>query len=136
IVLLVSYTSYRTFDPIRYTGDTASLLAVLGEVGLFTLLVVATDLWASPLLVSLVSAVMVAGFARGFGFAIRISLVAALAIGLSDLQRPDFSFETDAREGLQWTVILLMVAVIAGYARRISGEADRQHSLALDRLGR
>lgn len=136
IVVLVSYTSYRTFDPIRYTGDTASLLAVLGEVGLFTLLVVATDLWASPLLVSLVSAVMVAGFARGFGFAIRISLVAALAIGLSDLQRPDFSFETDAREGLQWTVILLMVAVIAGYARRISGEADRQHSLALDRLGR
>ena len=25
---------------------------------------------------------------------------------------------------------------MAGYARRISGEADRQHSLALDRLGR
>ena len=31
---------------------------------------------------------------------------------------------------------MLLVAVIAGYARRISGEADRQHSLALDRLGR
>ena len=28
------------------------------------------------------------------------------------------------------------MAVVAGYARRISGEADRQHSLALDRLGR
>ena len=31
---------------------------------------------------------------------------------------------------------LLLVGVVAGYARRISGEADRQHSLALDRLGR
>ncbi|MDZ7734135.1 MAG: histidine kinase [Acidimicrobiia bacterium] len=30
----------------------------------------------------------------------------------------------------------MLVAVVAGYARRISGEADRQHSLALDRLGR
>ena len=29
-----------------------------------------------------------------------------------------------------------LVALIAGYSRRISGEADRQHSLALDRLGR
>jgi signal transduction histidine kinase len=29
-----------------------------------------------------------------------------------------------------------MVGVIAGYARRISGEADRQQTLALDRLGR
>ncbi len=28
------------------------------------------------------------------------------------------------------------MAVVAGYARRISGEADRQHSLALNRLGR
>ena len=30
----------------------------------------------------------------------------------------------------------MLVALVAGYARRISGEADRQHSLALDRLGR
>ena len=32
--------------------------------------------------------------------------------------------------------MLLLVALIAGYGRRISGEADRQHVLALDRLGR
>ena len=30
----------------------------------------------------------------------------------------------------------MLVALVAGYARRISGEADRQQSLALDRLGR
>jgi signal transduction histidine kinase len=136
VVVLVAYTSYRTFDPIRYTGDTASLLAVLGEVGLFTLLVVATDYWSSPLIVSLVSAIMVAGFARGFGFALRTAAVAAIAISLPDAQRPDYIFEDDGPTALQWSVILLTVAVIAGYARRISGEADRQHSLALDRLGR
>jgi signal transduction histidine kinase len=134
--IVVAYTAMRTLSPIRYSGDTTSLLAVLAEVGLFTLVVVMTGFWGSPLVVSLISAVMVAGFARGFGFAIRIGLVSALAIGLPDLQRHDFNFETDAPVALQWTVILLMVALIAGYARRISGEADRQHSLALDRLGR
>ena len=30
----------------------------------------------------------------------------------------------------------MLVALVAGYTRRISGEADRQQSLALDRLGR
>ena len=43
---------------------------------------------------------------------------------------------TAIRQSAQWSLVLLLVALIAGYARRISGEADRQHSLALDRLGR
>ncbi len=44
----------------------------------------------------------------------------------------------DARVQLsiEWSLVVVLVAVVAGYARRISGEADRQHSLALDRLGR
>ena len=42
----------------------------------------------------------------------------------------------DLRTSVQWTSELLLVALIAGYARRVTGEADRQHSLALDRLGR
>jgi signal transduction histidine kinase len=134
--VVLAYTAFRTLNPIRYVGDTKSLLAVLGEVALFTLLVAASGYWESPLIVSLVSAVMVAGFARGFGFAIRISAVAAIAIWLPDTQRPDYAFDADAPIGLQWTAILLMVALVAGYSRRISGEADRQQTLALDRLGR
>ena len=46
----------------------------------------------------------------------------------------------DSREALlssaSWGIIVLIVAVIAGYARRISGEADRERELALDRLSR
>ena len=30
----------------------------------------------------------------------------------------------------------MLVAMVAGYGRRISGEADRQHSVAIERLGR
>ena len=37
---------------------------------------------------------------------------------------------------MQWAVEVLLVALVAGYARRISGEADQRQILALDRLGR
>ena len=40
------------------------------------------------------------------------------------------------RETVQWTAELVLVAMIAGYARRVTGEVDRQHTMALDRLGR
>jgi signal transduction histidine kinase len=36
----------------------------------------------------------------------------------------------------QWGVELLLVAVLAGYARRMFGEAEERHSLALDRMDR
>lgn len=135
-VVVLSYTAFRTITPIRYVGDTRSLLAVLAEVGLLTLAVAGTGYWSSPFVISLITAIMVAGFARGFGFALRISVVSVLAVALPDMAREDFVWESDGAIALQWAVILMMVSVIAGYARRISGEADRQHTLALDRLGR
>ncbi|MFQ5557165.1 MAG: histidine kinase, partial [Acidimicrobiales bacterium] len=57
------------------------------------------------------------------------------AVSLGEAARPGYE-AADLRIALQWSVVLLLVAVVAGYARRISGEADRQHSLALDRLDR
>jgi signal transduction histidine kinase len=135
-IAVLSYTAFRTLTPIVYTGDTRSLLEVLAEVALLTLVVVSTGYWSSPFVVSLVSAIMVAGFARGFGFALRISVVSVLAVAIPDAARSDYSWESDGALTVQWAVILMMVSVIAGYSRRISGEADRQHTLALDRLGR
>jgi len=134
--IIVGYTGLRTLVPIRYTGDTRSLLEVIAEVALMTLAVTGTGYWESPYLATLVTAVMIAGFARGFGFAVRIGVVSALAVAIPEAAQPGWSYENNAPATLQWSVILLMVALIAGYARRISGEADLQHSLTLDRLGR
>ncbi len=134
-IVLVSYTVIRTVSPLRYEGDVRSLVAVFAEVALHVAAVVATDFWASPFVFSLVTAIVVAGFARGYGFAIRVGLGAALAVGLGEAAGPGYD-GGQLRVAVQWTVVLLLVAVVAGYARRISGEADRQHSLALDRLDR
>ena len=48
----------------------------------------------------------------------------------------DYVQEPDLRLTAQWASEFVLVALVAGYARRILGEADRQQSLALDRLGR
>lgn len=134
-VILLVYTTWRTFRPILYVDDTASLVRVLLEVAVNVLAVSATGYWDSPYVFSLITAVIVAGFARGFGFALRIGFVSAIAVALPHITSGDDKPKA-ARLSAQWAVELLLVAIVAGYARRISTESARQHSLALDRLGR
>ncbi|MGQ0833041.1 MAG: GAF domain-containing sensor histidine kinase [Microthrixaceae bacterium] len=134
--ILLLYTSYRTYRPLRYDEDTTtSLLLVLGEVAITVLALTATGYWQSPLAFSMVTAVAVAGFARGFGFGIRIAVASVLAVSVPWMLEPLFTHE-DARTTVQWGVEILLVALVAGYARRISGEAERRQSAALDELGR
>lgn len=132
--LVLAYTIVRTLHPLRYTSDVRSLLEVIGEVVLNVACVIATGYWDSPFILMMLTAVMVAGFARGYGFALRIGVVSTLAVSLP------YVMQDPTRERVvqsaQWTLVLLLVALIAGYTRQISGEAERQNSLALDRLGR
>jgi signal transduction histidine kinase len=133
-LVIIAYAAFRTVRPIRYYGDVASLVAVLAEVALHLLAVSTTGNWDSPFIFSLLNAISVAGFARGFGFGLRIGVVSAMAVTILYLW-PEATADK-IRTSAQWTLVLLLVGLIAGYARRISGEADRQHTLALDRLGR
>ncbi len=134
-VVVLTYNIVRILQPVRIQDDTASLLRVLGEVAIHVLAVAATGYWSSPFVFSLLTAIMVAGFARGFGFAVRVGSASVVAVALPYLITEGADTET-LRTSLQWTTLLLLVAAVAGYARHINVEADRQHSLALDRLGR
>jgi signal transduction histidine kinase len=132
--LVLAYTIVRTLHPLRYTSDVRSLLEVIGEVVLNVACVIATGYWDSPFILMMLTAVMVAGFARGYGFALRIGVVSTLAVSLPYVMQDPT--RTRVVQSAQWTLVLLLVALIAGYTRQISGEAERQNSLALDRLGR
>lgn len=134
-LVIVAYNVFRIVRPVRYVEDTASLARVLAEVAFHTIAVAATGYWESPFIFALITAVMVAGFARGFAFALRVSIASCLAIGIPFLLL-DGAGVDQVRTTAQWTVELILVALIAGYARRVTGEVDRAHSLALDRLGR
>jgi signal transduction histidine kinase len=134
-VAVVAYNVFRIMRPVRYLDDAASMFRVIGEVAFHVLAVVATGYWESPFSFALITAVMVAGFARGFAFALRVSGASAVAVAIPYLLT-SHHVAADLRTASQWTVELVLVALIAGYARRVTGEADRAHSLALDRLGR
>jgi signal transduction histidine kinase len=131
---IVAYTVLRTAHPIRYVGNIRSLVEVVAEVGLGVAAVCCTGGWESPFVFSLMTAVIVAGFARGFAFALRLALVSSAAVTITYLA--DGVTNARVQLSIEWSLVVILVAVVAGYARRISGEADRQHSLALDRLGR
>lgn len=134
-VVVVTYNVVRILKPLEIRDDLSSLLRVLAEVIIHVLAVVATGYWDSPFVFSLLTAIMVAGFARGFGLAVRVGVASVVAVALPDLITEGLNEET-LRTGLQWATLLLLVAAVSGYARHINVEADRQHSLALDRLGR
>ena len=133
--IILAYTVFRTLRPIRYEDGPGTVWGVLAEVALCVVVVCTTGYWESPFIFSLMTAVIVAGFARGFGFAIA-SASGAAAVSIpylfgateNDHAHPQFSAE--------WASSCCSWPLVAGYARRISGEAERQHSLALDRLGR
>lgn len=133
--LVVAYAVVRTLRPIKYSNDVQSLMRVLFEVLFHTVAVVLTGGWESPLVFTLLTAVTVAGLARGYGFSLRVAIATCLTVTF-----PFVDGAPEAADALirstSWSGIVILVAIVAGYARRISGEADRERELALDRLDR
>jgi signal transduction histidine kinase len=136
---LVVYAATRTFFPLRYYEDDPwSLLQLLGELALTVIAVAATGYWNSPFVFTVISAVMAAGFARGFGFALRLAVACALALTIPYcvVATSTRSRSVRLQDSAQWSAELVLVALVAGYARRLFGEAEVRHSLALDRISR
>jgi signal transduction histidine kinase len=129
----MAYALWRTVTPIRYYGDSLrSLVAVYLDVALCLGIVVITGYWESPYIFSLITSIMLAGFARGFAFAIRCAVASVLAIALPLIEIE--GWEASLGQSAQWGGELLMVGLIAGYARRIYQESRQQTTEALGRL--
>jgi signal transduction histidine kinase len=135
---LILYAAYRTWRPLKYfEEEPVSLLLLLGELGLTVIAMAATGYWNSPFVFTVISAVMAAGFARGFGFALRLAVACALALTIPYwVQASSRSRSVRLQDSAQWSAELVLVALVAGYARRLFGEAEVRHSLALDRISR
>ena len=99
--VIVAYTLFRTANPLRYTGDTKSLIRVLAELVLPILAVINTGYWDSPFVFSVLTALTIAGFARGFGFGLRLAGVATVAISLPALAEAGYDSES-VRLAAQW----------------------------------
>ena len=96
--------------------------------------VVTTGAWSSPFVLCLLGGIMTVGFAGGFADAVRTAVAASLAVAVPHHLGLDALSAESLRTSGQWTVELLLVALLAGYARRLFGQAEEQHTLALDRM--
>ena len=131
----MALTVVRHARPIRFDNTFQCDAMILLEITMSVSAIGLTGLWRSPLAVSLTVPIIVAGFARGYIYALRIALVAALLPTGLHLVRNGFGLE-EFQPVLQWTIILIVVGLIGGQTRRITGEAGRQRSLAMNRMER
>ncbi len=133
--LLVAYTIFRSLVPLRYMASPSTLTQILIEVALATTLVASTGQWAGPFAFALVATVIITGFAAGFWLAIPTAVVSSTIISAVSLIGPERTTE-ELRLASEWSLVVVLVAVVAAYARRITGQADRQQSVVLRRIGR
>jgi signal transduction histidine kinase len=126
--LIVAHGLWRTVRPLKRPSQAA----VLGEVALNAVAVMATGFWSSPFVFSLMTGLIVAGFMFGFAFALETAAMAFASVSFPALvnDHGDASIQLAA----QWMVELALVAVLAGFARRLFGEAQQQQSIAFDRM--
>ena len=118
----------------RATRDrTGRMPALLGLV-VATAAVVTTGTWGSPFVLCLLGGIMTIGFAAGIIAGVASAVIATLAVAVPyhlDLQA--LSVESLRTTG-EWAMELLLVGVLAGYARRLFGEVREQQTATLDRM--
>lgn len=134
-LVLAGYAGWRTFRPLSLERD-APQGAIAVEVAVHVAVVAATGFWASPFVLSLVTAVLVVGFVHSFAASLRVSLLSAVAVAAPHHLTSSSPSLTDATLSAQWTTTLVLVAVVAGYARRFSIEVAARHMRDVDRLDR
>lgn len=129
---VLGYALWRTVRPIRVSGGLRHVVtATLVEMTVMVGAVVATGYWGSPYALGLFTAVIVAGFARGAPLAVPVAVVTLAAVAVPyHLLNP----VTSHRLTVQWAGLLLLVAIVAGYARRLNLQATTEKSEFLLRL--
>ncbi len=133
LLAVLANTIYRSVVPLVYTGSPSDQLELLAEVALSWVALAITGFWQSPLVISMAGVLVVSGFAGGFRLALRIGGAMAVSLTIIGFAMTEWT-QDRMSEAVQWSTLLLLTAVIAGYSRRISGEATRRHSRTLDRV--
>jgi signal transduction histidine kinase len=123
--VLIGYAGLRSAWPIRLE-DRSLRASSLAEAGLHLAVVASTGFWESPFVVSLLTAVVVVGFARGFHAGLRIAAASAVALALPYHLLTSEPWEQATALTVQWTTQLLLMAV----------EVTERHHRDLNRIER
>jgi signal transduction histidine kinase len=131
---LVVYAAYRTARPISLRAGRHVSGALLAELAFDVAAVIGTGAWWSPYAFSLLPTALATGIARGSKFALRTTIVAVALVSTRHLYAVGTELRS-MRDAAVWSGLIVLVGVSSGWARQVSTESARQHSLALNRLG-
>ncbi len=131
--VVICYNALRLVRPIQFEELTANVAQVIVEVAVHAIASGLTGAWSSPFVFPLLTAIIVAGFARGIWPALRLGIATAISVSIVEI----YLFSDIASvwvTNAQWSLFLVTVGIMSGYARRILGEAQTSHSLAMSHV--
>lgn len=132
-VTLGLVAAFRTFRPLRYRGGRRDAVLLGIDVTVALAVIGATGWWRSPFLFCLAATIVVVGSAWGMGAGTAIAVVVSTGVSAA-YQVTAIGPET--RELALGTSQLVLVAIVAGYARRLFGNAQERTERALSRVNR
>jgi signal transduction histidine kinase len=134
--VLPGYAAWRTLRPLRFGSGARAVVNVSAEVAINAAAVATTGYWSSPFVFCLLTAIIAAGFTGSFRFAVRIAVASAVCVAAPHVVLAGSVTASDLSENGQWTAMLVLVSMVAGYARRITAESVARQTEAANRLGR
>ncbi len=135
-VALLAYATFRTVRPVDHEPNEATARAVMIEFVFHMAALLATGMWGSPFTIVLLPTIALAGLVHGPSFAVLLTTVSSAVITVGHLASGDRDWFQSARQSVAIGCFLVVVAIIAGFARNILAESARQQTMALDRLQR
>jgi signal transduction histidine kinase len=134
---LILYAGFRTLRPISLTKSGTATAEIGLEFVFHTAVILATGAWAGPFAIVLLPTVVLAAFARGYGFALQLGFAATVMCSLRYYQENRFKKWDDiVTVSSAWLGLIILVSLVSSYARNVLEHNAQQQTLTLNRLGR
>lgn len=132
--VVLSLSLFRTVRPFRYRGIARfEASGILVEALIFVVVIGGTDHWDSPYVFGLATVITAAGFAGGLLVAITAAGLSLAAVAIPyhlATQQPSLNLT------VQWAGEMILIAILAGYVRRLLLQGRAEASQFLTRFNK
>lgn len=135
--VLAAWTAFRTVRPIRHWGnEIGTATSVVLELGLAIIVVCLTGYWDSPLAFMLFPGVVIGGFSQGGPLVVGYGTLTGLCVTVSAAMAQHQQTNEQWQRSAQWTIELMVIALVAGVGHKVLLDTVARHSDALDTMNR
>jgi signal transduction histidine kinase len=136
--VLVAYAGFRTMRPISLDAGGTATGEIALEFVLHTAAILLTQAWGGPFPIVLFPSVVLAGFARGYTFALELGFAATLMVSFRYYQEVNAfkKWDTIVTICSAWLALVIVVSLISSYGRHVLEHNAQQQTITLNRLGR